>query len=359
MNPWIGRFSVKGVQADTKDDFMICKLKARLNLHGILNVEQGYYVEEQEIEEPVPEAKDGDVSTALVLRSAFVSTEEEEAAITLTAAELKNLRLDEDERAAKRLKTEPLLTIRQAMDTDKANGDAPKTRKVKKQVRKGDLPLSAGTASLDQQQKDLLLEKEGQMISEDKLVAETEDRKNELESEIYSLRGKLDEPYASNGYSEFASEDEKAKVKAKCDELEVSCNHSTLSVSLINPERLCSNALRQFHSVSIREAEILRKRLLQTTNMPRRTGYMKTAKTPRRHNTLPNSRSSAPLPHLSSPASTRSVKKKRRHEERSKKRLPPSARPQRTLGELPRPKRRRPRKKQPRQRRKRQRRTRR
>lgn len=169
MNPWIGRFSVKGVQADTKDDFMICKLKARLNLHGILNVEQGYYVEEQEIEEPIPEAKDGD-----------------------------------------------------AMDTDKANGEAtaPKTRKVKKQVRKGDLPLSAGTASLDQQQKDLLLESEGQMISEDKLVAETEDRKNELESEIYSMRGKIDEPYTSNGYADFASDDEKAKVRAKCDELE-------------------------------------------------------------------------------------------------------------------------------------------
>ncbi|KAM3423928.1 hypothetical protein BST61_g1322 [Cercospora zeina] len=169
-NPWIGRFSVKDVKADGKDDFMICKLKARLNLHGVLNVEQGYYVEEQEIEEPIPEAKDGD-----------------------------------------------------AMDTDKANGEATapvKTRKVKKQVRKGDLPLSAGTASLDQQQKDLFLEREGQMIAEDKLVAETEDRKNELESQIYSMRGKVDEPYTSNGYSDFASDEEKDKIRAKCDELE-------------------------------------------------------------------------------------------------------------------------------------------
>lgn len=228
MNPWIGRFSVKGVQADTKDDFMICKLKARLNLHGILNVEQGYYVEEQEIEEPIPEAKDGDVSTAPSLHFTFVSTEEEEAATMMTAAQPQKLRLGEDERVAKRLKTEPLLTNsqQQAMDTDKANGEAtaPKTRKVKKQVRKGDLPLSAGTASLDQQQKDLLLEQEGQMISEDKLVAETEDRKNELESEIYSMRGKIDEPYTSNGYADFASDDEKAKVRAKCDELEVSCS---------------------------------------------------------------------------------------------------------------------------------------
>jgi len=174
INPWIGRFSVKGVKADAKDDFMICKLKARLNLHGVLNVERGYYVEEQEIEEPVPEAKDE--------------------------------KKDGD-----------------AMDTDdKTNGEAkaPKTRKVKKQVRKGDLPLAAGTASLDQSVKDSFMEKEGQMVAEDKLVAETEDKKNELESEIYAMRGKIEESYESNGYADFASDDEKAKIREKCEQLE-------------------------------------------------------------------------------------------------------------------------------------------
>lgn len=56
-NPWIGRFSVKGVKADG-DEFMICKLKARVNIHGILNVETGYYVEDQEVEEEVKEEGD-------------------------------------------------------------------------------------------------------------------------------------------------------------------------------------------------------------------------------------------------------------------------------------------------------------
>jgi heat shock 70kDa protein 4 len=239
MNPWIGRFSVKGVKADGKDDFMICKLKARLNLHGVLNVEQGYYVEEQEIEEPVPEAKDekkdADVSRELFQqRFAFVSTEEEDRVLAISAQEL--LRLNSDtERAAKRAKTEPLLTTeRQAMDTDdKANGEAKapvKTRKVKKQVRKGDLPLSAGTASLSEEIKNQYAEKEGQMISEDKLVADTEDKKNELESEIYSLRNKVDEPYESNGYADFASEEEKQKVKDKCEQLEVSP-----AIHVVNP----------------------------------------------------------------------------------------------------------------------------
>ena len=181
MNPWIGRFSVKGVKADGKDDFMICKLKARLNLHGVLNVESGYYVEDQEVEEPIPESK-------------------------------------EDKKEG------------DAMDTDeKANGEAkapaaPKTRRVKKQVRKGDLPLSAGTASLDQATKDKYTEEEGQMIAEDKLVADTEDKKNELESEIYAMRNKIEEPYESNGYADFASEAEKDVVKQKCEQLEVSSN---------------------------------------------------------------------------------------------------------------------------------------
>ncbi|RJE17436.1 Heat shock protein [Aspergillus sclerotialis] len=102
INPWIGRFSVKGVKADEKDDFMVCKLKARLNLHGILNLESGYYVEDVEVEEPEQEAKkDGD-----------------------------------------------------AMETDQPNGSAepakPKMRKVKKQVRKGELQLVSGTSSMDE-----------------------------------------------------------------------------------------------------------------------------------------------------------------------------------------------------------------
>ncbi|KAK5676389.1 adenyl-nucleotide exchange factor sse1 [Elasticomyces elasticus] len=223
-NPWIGRFSVKGVKADSKDDFMICKLKARLNLHGVLNVEQGYYVEEQEIEEPVPEAKaeekkDGDVSNISIPASELGTMSSADSAIGLNS-------LATDERASKRPKTGSSLTpTAQAMETDdKTNGEAkapaPKTRKVKKQVRKGDLPLSAGTASFSDEIKNQYAEQEGAMISEDKLVADTEDKKNELETEIYSMRDKMDEPYDSNGYADFASDEEKKKVRDKCEALE-------------------------------------------------------------------------------------------------------------------------------------------
>ncbi|CAI6234163.1 unnamed protein product [Periconia digitata] len=162
-NPWIGRFSVKGVKEDSKGDFMICKLKARLNIHGVLNVESGYYVEEVEVEEPIPEEKkEGD------------------------------------------------------MDVDsKEPKEPPKMRKVKKQQRKGDLPLAAGTAALDQSSKDTAAEKENQMIMEDKLVADTENTKNELESFIYELKDKILDVYA-----EFANDDEKSRLNTKLEAIE-------------------------------------------------------------------------------------------------------------------------------------------
>ena len=202
INPWIGRFTVKGVKADLKDDFMICKLKARLNLHGILNVEQGYYVEDVEVEEPIPEDKDAekkdpDVSVSVPLTP------------TPTPVEASG----EDGPATKRPRMGlDLLTSLKAMETDAP----PKTRKVKKQVRKGDLPISAGTSSLDEASKQTAAEAEANMIMEDKLVADTEEKKNELETYIYEMRNKIDDQYA-----EFASEDEKSKLKAKLEASEV------------------------------------------------------------------------------------------------------------------------------------------
>ncbi|KAI1339513.1 heat shock protein Hsp88 [Xylariaceae sp. FL0016] len=169
MSPFIGRFSVKGVKADPKTEFMICKLKARVNIHGVLNVESGYYVEDQEVEEEIKEEKkDGDD------------------------------------------KKDP-----DAMETDDKKDEKPKTRKVKKQVRKGDLPIVAGTTSLPEAAKGTLLEKESAMLMEDKLVADTEEKKNELETYIYDMRNKLDEQYA-----DFASEEEKDKLKTKLTESE-------------------------------------------------------------------------------------------------------------------------------------------
>lgn len=235
VNPWIGRFSVKGVKAASRpEDFMICKLKARVNIHGVLNVESGYYVEDQEVEEPIPEEetkKDADVSDSNNSGlNDFATTSSKRKPSTSPPAEVHSgayakrrrpsVLSTADDAEGSPLSTQrkenAKLTFPKAMDTDNKD-DKPKTRKVKKQVRKGDLPIVAGTLSLDTAAKNALLEKESAMVMEDKLVADTEEKKNELETFIYELRNKLDDQYA-----EFVTEEEKEKIKAKLEAAEVS-----------------------------------------------------------------------------------------------------------------------------------------
>ncbi|TQN74540.1 Heat shock protein hsp88 [Colletotrichum shisoi] len=226
INPWIGRFSVKGVKADGKDDFMICKLKARVNIHGVLNVESGYYVEDQEVEEEVKEdengdKKDPDVSFEASRSEVLLPTEVGDAMrwppkrrrhdIDPEPRSFPPCELIEDEDGMPKLTYAPL----KAMETDNKDDAPKKTRKVKKQVRKGDLPIVSGTASLSETARTSLLEKESSMVMEDKLVADTEEKKNELETYIYDLRNKLDDQYA-----EFASDEEKTKIKEKLEQTE-------------------------------------------------------------------------------------------------------------------------------------------
>nr|GFD59936.1 heat shock protein 91 [Tanacetum cinerariifolium] len=58
-------------------------------------------------------------------------------------------------------------------------------------------------------------EKEGTMHSEDKLVLETEDRKNALEEYVYDMRGKLEDRYAI-----YVQEKEKSDLLAGLSEAE-------------------------------------------------------------------------------------------------------------------------------------------
>jgi len=159
VNPWIGDVQIKGVTPTAEGDHSIVKVKARLNLHGVLNFESAYVVEEVEKEEEVP--------------------------------------------------VDP-----SAMETD---GEAPKTekRKVKKVQRKGDLPIVSGLGGKDASLLTELKEREGEMYASDKLVLDTEDRKNALEEYIYDLRAKLDERYKA-----YVKADEKEKFLAALNEQE-------------------------------------------------------------------------------------------------------------------------------------------
>lgn len=91
---------------------------------------------------------------------------------------------------------------------DAPEGTEPEYKKVTKTVKKDSLTIVAHTFALDEKTLNELIEKENELSAQDKLVFETEDRKNTLEEYIYTLRGKLDEEYAP-----FASDEEKEKLR--------------------------------------------------------------------------------------------------------------------------------------------------
>ena len=57
------------------------------------------------------------------------------------------------------------------------------------------------------------------MIADDKLIADTEEKKNELETFLYDIRRELEE---GGNYHSFASPAEREKVFTRCNHLEVS-----------------------------------------------------------------------------------------------------------------------------------------
>ncbi|KAJ1965500.1 adenyl-nucleotide exchange factor sse1 [Dipsacomyces acuminosporus] len=137
-NPWVARFDIKNVEPTESGDLSTIKVKARLDLSGILNITSAYTVEEVEVEEPVPqpEPKEGE---------------------------------------------EP---------------PKPEMRKVKKLVKKADLPISQGSQSLDAAALAASTKSERDMHAADALVFETEHAKNSLEEYIYDIRGKVECDYS-------------------------------------------------------------------------------------------------------------------------------------------------------------------
>ena len=149
--PLIAKWQLKGVVPSDGESSIACKLKLRNDPSGFYTIESAHTVEEKLVKELIEkETKEGE---------------------------------EEDEEAE------------------------PEYREVKKLVKKNDLEIVCFSSALSEEARQAAYEKEHSLIMEDKLVADTEDKKNALEEYIYELRGKLDEQY-----KDFASDEEKEKL---------------------------------------------------------------------------------------------------------------------------------------------------
>ncbi|TCD67306.1 adenyl-nucleotide exchange factor sse1 [Steccherinum ochraceum] len=83
--------------------------------------------------------------------------------------------------------------VEEKEDAMAVDGEEPKKKRV---VRKKDVPFTWGSTSLDSSKLEEYRAAEAEMHAADKLVMDTEDRKNALEEYIYDTRSKLDDRYA-------------------------------------------------------------------------------------------------------------------------------------------------------------------
>ncbi|KAK9449742.1 heat shock protein 70 family [Limtongia smithiae] len=159
VSPWIGKWTIKGATPMENGEHPAVKIRLRTDHSGLITVDSAYTAEEVTVEEPIEGEKEKE---------------------------------------------------------KEGDSDAPvKTKTVKKWVKKNTLSIVHGTTALDSSVKMTLIEKENQMVEDDKHVADTEDRKNALEAYIYELRSKVEDQYSA-----FASEEEKEKLRSLLEETE-------------------------------------------------------------------------------------------------------------------------------------------
>ncbi|KAJ8773477.1 hypothetical protein K2173_004307 [Erythroxylum novogranatense] len=182
------------------------KVKARLNLHGIVAIDSATLLEEEEVEVPVttePSKESGIVDTGEVHNDGAPpsSTESDvnmqEAKGTADASGFENGVPDPGDKPAQ-------------MDTD-TKAEAPK-----KKVKKTNIPVDElvyGGLPLTDVQK--AVEKEFEMALQDRVMEETKDKKNAVEAYVYDMRSKL-----GDKYHEFVTDPEREQFMSKLQDVE-------------------------------------------------------------------------------------------------------------------------------------------
>ncbi|KAM0017437.1 putative Heat shock protein 70 family [Helianthus debilis subsp. tardiflorus] len=178
----------------TQGDRAKVKIKARLNLHGVVSVESAQLIEEEEVEVPVskePAKMDVDKAPADVASANETDVNMQDAPVT--------------ENGAQEAGDNP---VQMEADT--------KVEVPKKKVKKVNIPVSEliyGAMLAADVEK--AIEKEFEMALQDRVMEETKDKKNAVEAYVYDMRNKLHDKL-----HEFVTEPEREAFIAKLQETE-------------------------------------------------------------------------------------------------------------------------------------------
>ncbi|KAG5572635.1 hypothetical protein H5410_062401 [Solanum commersonii] len=182
------------------------KVKVRLTLHGIVSVESATLLEEEEVDVPVvKETAKG---------PARMETDEGSADAAPSTTSESDVNMEDAKGAAAASGTEN--GVPESGDEPVQMESDAKVEAPKKKVKKTSVPLTeivyGAMAAADVQK---AVEKEFEMALQDRVMEETKDKKNAVESYVYDMRNKL-----SDKYQEFVTDSEREQFMAVLQEVE-------------------------------------------------------------------------------------------------------------------------------------------
>ncbi|XP_067663960.1 heat shock 70 kDa protein 4-like [Haliotis asinina] len=213
--PEIGTYQIDKVVPQSNGDSSKVKVKVRIDSNGIFKIAQASMVEKigeeessqnemMDVDEEKKEEKNGEANEE---NSKEASSEETP--------------MQTDDSPAAENSTEQAGDEAQPMsnsDEKPAEGEEEKkkgNKKPKKTTRTVELPVHSSTPAIPKDQLNLYVEKENQMIMQDKLEKERADAKNAVEEYVYEMRDKL-----STTLEEYAKEEDRAHLSKLLEDTE-------------------------------------------------------------------------------------------------------------------------------------------
>ncbi|XP_060073295.1 heat shock 70 kDa protein 4-like [Ylistrum balloti] len=207
-DPHIGSFNVKNVAPQKDGSCSKVKVKVRINNHGVFTVSSASMTEKLE------DDAQGDQNGLEAMETDSTEKKSEDngqgdpqppSNSDSQTSEETPMQTDQDQQNSEQ-STEK---------KEEKTAEKEEKKKKKKTVKVVDLPIESKVPQMSKEQLHLLVERENQMIMQDKLEMERSHAKNAVEEYVYDLRDKL---YSQ--LEEFAKEEERAAFSKSLSETE-------------------------------------------------------------------------------------------------------------------------------------------
>ena len=214
----IGNFKITNIVAQANGESSKVKVKVRVDSHGVFKVISASMYEKIEGEEEEAkenmEVDDKDKKEGNVDKSE-VNGEQQQNDTEMDQSAASENGADQSSSSESQSKPEEQAGNGDSQENAEKKEKEKKTPTKKKTVKTIDLPVESMVHQLSKTELNNLIEKENQMVMQDRLEKERADAKNAVEEYVYEMRDKM---YST--YENFVTEDDRSSFSLKLEDTE-------------------------------------------------------------------------------------------------------------------------------------------